>query len=218
MLRRQVAIALLLAMSVFTAASSAQEADHSEKNEVAGTIGRMIISDQGIQGATFFDPLVRSGKGTSFQIDYARHFFSGGFFALSAEVPVVFNLDEDLISGADDVPSDYQQIFVTPSLRLNLFPTTDFSPWVSVGGGFAHFSENKNLVFGGTNPGTSSTSGVLQGGFGLDLRPLHHRLHQLGFRGEVRDFWSGEPNFPLAPTGKTRQHNFYVAGGVIWYF
>ena len=218
MLRREVATALLIAISVLTAAASAQDAEHSEKNEIAGTIGRIFISNQGIQGATFFNPLVRSGNGTTFQIDYARHFFSAGFFTLSAEVPVVFNLHENLHSGADVVPTDYQQIFVTPSLRLNLFPTTDFSPWASFGGGFAHFSENKNLVFGGPNPGTSTTSGVLQGGFGLDLRPFHHRLHQLGFRGEVRDFWSGEPNFPLAPTGKTRQHNYYVAGGVIWYF
>ena len=31
-------------------------------------------------------------------------------------------------------------------------------------------------------------------------------------RGEVRDFWSGVPDFPLAPTGKSRQHNYFVAG------
>lgn len=218
MLPKPIAICVLIAVFVLTAAVSAQEADHAEKNEIAGTIGRIFISDQGIQGATFFDPLVRSGNGTTFEIDYARHLFSTDIFALSAEVPLVFNLDEDLNSGADVVPSDYQQVFVTPALRVNLFPATDFSPWASVGGGFAHFSENKNLVFGGANPGTSTTSGVLQGGVGLDLRPLHHRLRQLGFRGEFRDFWSGEPNFPLAPTGKTRQHNYYLGGGVIWNF
>ena len=31
-------------------------------------------------------------------------------------------------------------------------------------------------------------------------------------------FWAGEPDFPLAPTGKTRQHNFFVGGGAFWRF
>jgi hypothetical protein len=43
-----------------------------------------------------------------------------------------------------------------------------------------------------------------------------HRIH---VRGEVRDFWSGEPDYPLADTGKSRQHNnYFVGGGVMWRF
>jgi hypothetical protein len=45
-------------------------------------------------------------------------------YAISVEVPAVFNLDEDLQSGGDIVPTDYKQIFVTPAVRLNLFPGT----------------------------------------------------------------------------------------------
>ena len=67
---------------------------------------------------------------------------------------------------------------------------------------------------GGTNPGGSSTSGVLQGGLGLDVRVWH----RFSIRGQVRDFWSGTPDLPLAATGKTRQHNFFVGGGVVWRF
>jgi len=85
---------------------------------------------------------------------------------------------------------------------------------VSVGGGFGRFSENNNLIYGGKNPGSSSTTGVMQGGFGLDVKVLH----RFSIRGEVRDFWSGTPNLPLADTGKTRQHNFLVGGGVVWHF
>jgi len=103
-------------------------------------------------------------------------------------VPAVFNLDEDLDSGANVVPIDYKQIFVTPSVRVNLFPATAVSPWVSIGGGFGHFSENKTLIYGGTNPGGSSTSGVLQGGFGLDVNPFQTRFRRFGFRFDVRDF------------------------------
>jgi hypothetical protein len=177
-------------------------------------LGRAFISDQGIQGPTFFNPFVRSGKGLSFEVNYARRLYGTQVYAISAEVPAEFNLDEDLNSGADVVPSDYQQIFVTPSARFNLFPQTAFSPWVSFGGGFGHFSESNTLLFGGSNPGTSSTSGVVQGGLGLDVRLWRH----FSIRGQVRDFWSGTPDFPLAPTGKSRQHNYFLGGGLVWNF
>jgi hypothetical protein len=223
MAARHVAMAMLaLSISVLGATASAQDQSQAQsqgdKNELAGSLGRIFISDQGIKGATYFNPFVRSGKGLTFEINYARRFLDRGAYAVSVEVPAVFNLDEDLNSGSNVVPSGYQQAFVTPSVRLNLFPHTAVSPWVSLGGGFAHFSENSNLIYGGPNPGDSSTSGALQGGFGLDVRPPCLHLRHLRIRGEVRDFWSGTPNLPLASTGKTRQHNYFVGGGVVWHF
>ena len=185
-----------------------------EKNELTGILGRTFISDQGIAGATFFNPVVQSGKGLTFEVNYARRLYGAQVFAISAEVPAVFNLDEDLNAGANVVPQDYQQIFVTPSARFNLFPQTAVSPWLSFGGGVGHFSENSTLIDGGANPGGSSTSGVIQGGIGLDVK-LWRRF---SIRGEVRDFWSGTPDLPLATTGHTRQHNFFLGGGLVWTF
>jgi hypothetical protein len=192
-----------------------------QKNEITGSIGRIFISDQGIHGpdAPAINPFVRSGKGLTFEVGYARILRTGQILSLSLELPAVFNVDEDLGSGGNVVPTGYQQIFFTPSARLNVFSATRVSPWVSLGGGFAHLTENKNLIYYGANPGGSSTSAVLQGGFGLDvaLRKTG-RVRRLSLRGEVRDFWSGTPNLPLADTGKTRQHNYLVGGGVIWHF
>jgi hypothetical protein len=208
---KQAVIAVLAAtMSILGASAAAQD----EKNEFTGILGRVIISDQGIVGASFPNPFVRSGKGLSFEVNYARRLLGNQVYAVSGEVPAVFNLDEDLNSGSNVVPVDYKQIFVTPSVRLNLFPETAVSPWVSIGGGFGHFSENKDLIYGGPNPGTSTTSGVLQAGLGLDIR----LWHSFSIRGQFRDFWSGTPNLPLADTGKTRQHNYFVGGGVVWHF
>jgi hypothetical protein len=207
---KRVWIAGLYVVMMLVVCATAQE-----KNEISGLIGRTIISDQGIVGATYFDPLIRSGKGTSFEINYARRFIVTPIFAIAAEVPVMFNLDEDLNAGIGIVPIDYKQIFITPAVRANLFPTTAVSPWISFGGGFGHFSENPNLIYdAGPNPGKSKTTGVIQGGIGLDVRVWR----RLSLRGEARDFWSGEPDFPLAPTGKTRQHNYFVGIGVMWRF
>jgi Outer membrane protein beta-barrel domain len=208
---RRVWIAVLSVMTMLVVPAAAQY----EKNELAGLFGRTIISDQGITGATYFDPLIRSGKGTSFEIDYAHRFLTTPVFAISGELPLMFNLDEDLNAGEGVVPIDYKQYFITPAVRANLFPTTAVSPWISFGGGFAHFSENKNLIYdAGANPGQSKTSAAIQGGIGLDVRIWH----EISLRGEARDFWSGEPDFPLAPTGKTRQHNYFVGVGVVWHF
>ncbi len=206
--------ALAIIIAVVATTASAQD----EKNQVTGSLGRIFISDQGIQGATYFNAFVRSGKGLTFELSYARRLFTTPIFGISAEVPVIFNLDEDLNSGANVVPTDYQQIFFTPAARLNLFPSTRVSPWVSFGGGFAHFSENKSLIYGGANPAISTNSGVIQGGVGIDVRPCSGRFRRFGIRGEFRDFWSGTPDLPLADTGKMRQHNYFLGGGLTWNF
>jgi hypothetical protein len=91
-------------------------------------------------------------------------------------------------SGGDIVPTDYKQIFVTPAGRLSLFRGTRVSPWVSFGGGFGHFSESTKLNYFGTNPGGSSTTGVIQAGLGLDVSPFQKGFSHFSFRGEVRDF------------------------------
>lgn len=214
--KRPIIAALAITLCILGASAAAQE----QRNEFTGTVGRIFISDQGIHGsdAPTINPFVRSGKGLTFELNYSRRLFGNAIYAISGEIPAAFNLDEDLNSGGPVVPVDYRQIFITPAFRVNLFPETAVSPWVSFGGGFAHFSENENLLYYGTNPGGSTNSGVMQAGLGLDLNPFQHRFHRFGFRGEVRDFWSGTPDLPLADTGKTRQHNFFVSGGVIIHF
>ncbi len=210
---KQAVIAVLaVIMSILGGSAWAQD----EKNEVTGVIGRMFISDQGIHGpnAPTINPFVRSGHGLTFEVNYAHRFLATPIFAVSGEVPAAFNLDEKLNSGGPVVPTKYKQIFVTPAVRLNLFPDTAVSPWVSFGGGFGHFSEDKNLIYYGTNPGGSSTTGVLQTGLGLDVKVWH----RFALRGQIRDFWSGTPSLPLADTGKTRQHNYFLGIGLVYHF
>jgi opacity protein-like surface antigen len=210
---KRLLVAILLGVTMLAASALAQD----ERNEVGGLIGRTFISDQGIKGATFFDPIIHSGKGLTFEGEYARRFIVTPIWSISAEALIVYNPDEDLNAGEYGhavVPHDYKQLFITPAARVNLFPTTAVSPWVSLGAGFGHFSEDKGLVYGTTNPGKSTTGAVIEAGIGLDVRVWK----KASIRGEVRDFWSGEPDFPLAPTGKTRQHNFFVGGGAFWRF
>lgn len=207
-------ISVLLLVATLAASALAQD----EKNELGGNIGKIFISNQGITGATYFNPTIHSGNGWTFDVEYARRVIVTPIYSLSGEVLFAYNPDEDLnagTTGAAVVPTDYKELFITPAARVNLFPTTAVSPWVSFGAGFGHISQGKALVFGGnTNPGTSSTSAAIEMGLGLDVKVWK----KLSIRGGLRDFWAGEPNFPLAPTGKTRQHNYFVFGGAFWRF
>ncbi len=80
---------------------------------------------------------------------------------------------------------------------MNLFPTTAVSPWVSCGRGLWPHQQEPQLLYGGPNPG-KSTTGVFEGGLGLDVKVWR----KLSMRGEVRDFWSGRTDFPAGSDGQ----------------
>ena len=209
---KRLCVALLSVVMVLVASGMAQ----NEKNELGGILGRTFISNQGIKDATV-PSVIAFGKGLTFDVDYARRFLVTPLYAVSGEVVFAYNPDEDINGGSFGnaiVPPGMKELFVTPAARVNLFPTTAVSPWVSLGAGFGHFSQSSSLIYGGSNPGKSTTSGVFELGLGLDVK-LSKRVY---IRGQVRDFWSGEPDFPLADTGKSRQHNLFVGGGAYWRF
>jgi hypothetical protein len=204
---KRLSMAALVTVAILTASAFAQN------NELTGIIGRTFISDQGVKGSNLFNNDVHFGKGLTFEINYGRHIWGEGFTRLTFEVPAVINMDEDLNFAANSVPASYQSYFVTPSLRANVFATTAISPWISAGGGFGHFRPADHLEFGGSSGAKSNTTGVMQIGIGLDVR-LKSRFT---LRGEARDFWSGTPDI-LVDTGKSRQHNYFVGGGIVWRF
>jgi hypothetical protein len=204
------------AAAILLIAASALASGQETKNEIAVTVGRMFISDQGVPNTNFFDNTVHSGKGLSYEGDYARKLRNYNWGTLSVEVPVVVNPDEDLNYGLNQVPKEYSSIFVTPAVRVNFLQDFVFSPWLSFGGGLAHYTASKDLVFFGTNPGHRvDNSGAIEAGIGFDVKIP--RVYIFRFRFEARDFWTGEPPINV-DTGHTRQHNYFVAGGAVFRF
>ena len=209
---KRLCVALLSVVTMLVASGIAQD----EKNELGGILGRTFISNQGIKNAST-PSVIAFGKGITFEVNYSRRFLVTPLYALSGEVVFAYNPDEDINAGSFGnaiAPPNMKELFVTPAARVNLFPTTAVSPWVSLGAGFGHFSQSSTLIYGGSNPAKSSTTGVFEGGLGLDVK-VSRRIF---IRAQVRDFLSGEPDFPLAPTGKNHQHNFFVGGGAYWRF
>jgi hypothetical protein len=208
---KHLTIGVVVAFCTFVTQATAQ------KNELSGIFGRTFTSDQSIQGAPAYDPDLRFGNGFTFEINYARRVMvmDKGFLSLALEVPFAVTPVENLHAALPiRIPQQYTSYFVTPAARLSAFPDQAVSPWVSFGGGFGHFSESSTLLFGGHNPGPTGTStGVLQGGIGLDVKIIHG----FSLRGEGRDFWSGVPQLNVN-TGKSRQNNIFAGGGIVWHF
>jgi len=199
-------------------ASGIAFAQSEGKNEVAGTFGHSFISDQGVLNSGFSNSIISHGAGYSFEVDYARVLRAYDWADFALEIPATFNPDEDLHYFTHQIPEGYSSLFITPAARVRLFPNVDVSPWISFGGGLGHFQASSDLLFFGKNTGNrGETTGVLQGGVGLDVRIPYLRIQRLKIRVEARDDWSGVP--PLnVNTGKTRQHNYYVAGGLLYRF
>lgn len=209
MARAKFLIAVLAWVAGLISGSNAQD-----RNELSVLIGRTLVSDHGVLNTSTPGALLTSGSGVSFEGNYGRRLMDLGLIGLTGEVPFVVNVGEDVHYNLNLVPKNYKSFFVTPSLRANLFPGSGLSPWVSAGGGFGYFKENATLEFGGANPGkTGTTTGIFQAGAGLDVK----LFSRFSLRGEVRDFFTGVPQLNV-DIGKSRQHNFFVGGGVIFHF
>ncbi|HTR67260.1 MAG TPA: outer membrane beta-barrel protein [Terriglobales bacterium] len=185
----------------------------AQKNDVSASVGRVFISDQGVSGTNLADSNIHFGDALSYSLSYGRRISDLGIASLTVEVPFVHDPGLDLHYSGMTEPKSYSAIFLAPSLRVNFLSSTAFSPWVSGGIGFAHFSSSSQLENGGTTPGDLSvTSKAVQLGLGLDVRFFGN----LKIRGEVRDFYTDEPNLVLNP--QKNMHNYFAGAGFVWSF
>ena len=84
MSEKRVLLVALAVLAIFRVSAVAQD----EKNELTGIIGRTFISDQGIIGpnAPPVEAVIYSGKGLSFEANYARRLLVTQIYSISAEV------------------------------------------------------------------------------------------------------------------------------------
>ena len=79
-------------------------------------------------------------------------------------------------------------------MRVKLNPAGPIAPWLSFGGGYARFLEKTPSNNTSFRPGTNT--GTFEFGAGIDTRIVVRILRiPIGFRLEVRDFYSGSPNY-----------------------
>lgn len=216
-----VALSFLVSLfSTFSTTALAQNAD------AAFVVGGSFVSDS---TATFGVPcfvLPCPGPPTFISTVHVDHqvFLEGalGFQTLNAklaalyiEVPIagIPSQTLHLSTPPSTVFGHMSSFYVTPGFRLKLAPSAPISPFVALGVGLAHYS----IGSGATN------KGALEYGGGLDFKT---GIPHLGFRAEVRDFLSGDPNFNLvggllsvsSNESGLHRHNILAGGGVVLRF
>ena len=78
---------LCVAMLVVATILAVPAAGQDENNEVGGLLGRTFLSDQGIQGGTFSDSIIHSGKGLTIGDEYARRFWVAPVYSIQLPRP-----------------------------------------------------------------------------------------------------------------------------------
>jgi hypothetical protein len=111
----------------------------AQGNELSRTAGRTLFSTQTIQNSILFNPDIHFGNEASVAFNYGRLLKSHKIFGLYAELPVAIYFRMDLNTEQNAIPKDIGALFVTPSVRLNIFSGQGVTPWVSVGGGYGRF-------------------------------------------------------------------------------
>lgn len=188
----------------------------AQKADAAFVVGGSFVSDT---NGTFLLPVIGATPAT---IKTDHHIFLEGalgvrllnahLVSLHAELPVAGITSQPLtVSGASTVIDHLGTLFITPGLRLKFAPIAPISPWVSIGGGWARYSLNTAAL--------TQNKGAVQYGGGIDFKT---NLPLLGFRAEVRDFVTGDPDFGFSsiftPNSGLHHHNILAGGGIVLRF
>lgn len=203
--------------------SSCLPALAQEKNEVGLVIGGIVTPGQTLSpGASLIGPggTVLPNRDITFDssltlgAEYDRGLVLRQRFAIDGGVDFLASpLDVKLATKSQNAIGQYAFIFLTPHVRLKFHPSGAFSPWLSFGGGYARFLEKAPTATPSFKPGTNTATFVFGGG--VDTRTVVHVLKiPLGFRIEVRDFYSGLPNYNLK-IASNLQNNLAFTGGLL---
>jgi len=210
--KRQLLWANVLLTGLVGIASPGMAQERQAKNEVGLVIGATLTPARyfstGTRNSASFNPSLALGA------EYDRRFLGGESVVLSGGVDFLASpLDVKINNPPPDSIGQYAYIFLTPHVRVKINPQGSLSPWVLVGGGYARFLEKRPAGAPSFAPGTNT--GTLVYGGGVDTRPVLRVFRvSIGFRAEVRDFYSGTPNYHQAVEGDL-QHNVVFTGGLL---
>jgi hypothetical protein len=171
------------------------------------------LSAQSVELAVVGGGMFSSGASSTGAVEgsLAYRFFGVPMASLYFELPVAAGFEKSLgvqtgltCTNPCNIITKYSSLMVGPGVKLKLAGALPVSPFLSFGGGVAHFSET---LASGSN--TSNNSALVQYGGGLDVKIAPF----FSVRGEVRDYNSGR----IAGTGG-RQHNVLAGAGIVLRF
>jgi hypothetical protein len=194
-----------------------------DKNEVGLVIGAIVTPGQTLApGASLIGPGgtvlptrdITLDTSLTLGAEYDREFVRRQKFAIDGGIDFLASpFDVKLSQKTQNAIGEYAFIFLTPHVRVKFHPDGAFSPWLSFGGGYARFLESVPPAVPSFQRGTNTGTFVFGGG--IDTRTVVHVLRiPIGFRIELRDFYSGLPNYNQKVTANL-QNNLAFNGGLL---
>jgi hypothetical protein len=161
--------------------------------------------------ATDEGTVLQFDRGTTYQATFAWGVWRTDVAQLSIEVPLIASPAFTVVPPRASVPLEYASLYLTPGIRVTALPRAHVSFFGAIGGGYPRYSESRLKADRSPNPDQRDTNaGALQFGGGVDVQGFGW----LGFRGELRDVYTGARNFSLATPGP-RVHNVIGSGGLV---
>jgi hypothetical protein len=180
----------------------------SSRHEIGLTLGGLLSQHRGL-GTNSFE----LSAGTALQANYGYRLIGGRRAALYGEVHLLANPQREVSSMNTGLTRDVASLFVTPGIRVKFAPDRAVAPYFAVGGGWSLFEHSTTSLAGQPNPAARTNShGVFDYGGGVDIKFWRF----VGLRGEVRDFYSGNPAYNVPLSGG--QHNVVIGGGIVLKF
>src|SRR5260370_6359739 len=173
----------------------------AQKADAAFVVGGSFVSDANVVltipcplpipncTPTPFNETVMTGSHVFFEGAGAFRVLNAKALSLHLEVPVAGIPSQKVtFSGVFSLtPHQISSLFITPSLRVKLLPSSSISPWGSIGGGWARYSSD-------ITPSAPNNKGALQYGGGVGFKK---RITPLGVPGEGEEFVTNEPGSGL---------------------
>src|SRR5258708_15302475 len=135
----------ILLLPVITAVCSGQE-QSAPKNELGFGLS-------GIPSLSRSDtPRLSVGSGVGLQVNYGRRFLDGNKFALYGEINFLASPLREVSSSITSATQNFASIYLTPGVRLKVFPRSSISPYFAIGGGYADYEQTPTAISGQRNP------------------------------------------------------------------
>jgi len=182
---------------------------HAWKHELALTLGSVRDQERSLTSAR-----LRLSQGLALQANYGYLLHAGKVATVYVETHFLANPQRRVTSANSSLTRDIATLYLTPGLRIKLFPASRLSPWAAIGGGYALYEQRTFLLSGTPNPAARHLNrGALDFGGGVDIRAWK----MFSLRAEIRDFYAGSPAYNTRAISGG-QHNVVAGGGLVLRF
>ncbi len=129
---------LLLLAAITAGPARAENQERAQNQELTFSLGGIPGQTRSLQGSA---GRARISADRSFGINYGHRFLGAKIAALYGEIEFVAIPNRALTAATATVPQNYASLYLTPGLRLKLFPRSRLSAWGAIGGGYALYQQ-----------------------------------------------------------------------------